>query len=171
MENLVNYLEKNKPFVLIMVGPPLSGKSTYIKKLREVLDFRVISRDDIIMELSDSDEYNIAFNSVDQKLVDSILRNRIQEYSSNMENVIVDMTNLTTKRRKSNLNYFDNSYTKVALIFPIISSEEYSSRNNKRKEEENKSISVSIWQNMVNNFQTIKVDEGVDEGFDKVFSI
>lgn len=167
MENLVKYLENNQPFVLIMVGAPLSGKSTYINKLKETLDFKVVSRDDIIMELSDSDDYNISFNSVDQKEVDSILKNRILEYSLNNENVIIDMTNLTSKRRKSNLNYFNEGYSKVALIFPIITFEEYLYRNNKRKNEENKNISVSIWQNMVNNFQTIKVEEG----FDKVFSL
>jgi len=167
MENLVNYLNKNQPFVLIMVGPPLSGKSTYIRKLEEVLNFKVVCRDDIIMELSDSDDYNISFNSVDQKKVDFILKNRMIEYSSNKENVVVDMTNLTSKRRKSNLNYFDNDYNKVALVFPILSFDEYSSRNKKRKEEENKNISVSIWQSMVNNFQTIKLEEG----FNKVFSL
>lgn len=167
MENLVKYLENNKPFVLILVGPPLSGKSTYIKKLRNFLDFKVVSRDDIIMELSDSDDYNVAFNTVDQKLVDSILKERIIDYSFNNKNVIIDMTNLTSKRRKSNLNYFNEDYTKVGLIFPIISFEEYTARNKKRKEEENKNISVSIWQNMVNNFQTIKKEEG----FDKVFYI
>jgi predicted kinase len=167
MEKLVNYLKINQPFVLVMVGPPLSGKSTYINKLKEFLDFRVISRDDIIMELSDSNDYNEAFKSVNQKLVDDILKQRFFEYSTSGENIIIDMTNLTSRRRRNNLTYFSSEYTKVALVFPIISFDDYVIRNDKRKKEENKNISPSIWNDMANNFQTIKKDEG----FDKVFSL
>ena len=44
---------------------------------------------------------------------------------------------MASKRRKQNLNYFTNDYYKLAVIFPILSEEEYVKRNQKRIEEAN----------------------------------
>ena len=56
----------NKPFVILLVGPPLSGKSFYIKEYLKNIDsnVRVISRDELVMEVYGSDDYNTAFKAI-----------------------------------------------------------------------------------------------------------
>jgi predicted kinase len=118
------------------------------------------------MELAGTNDYNKAFSQVNHKLVDKVLSDRLSE-SNNGENVIVDMTNMTSKRRIQTLSYFDNNYYKVAVIFPILSDEEYETRNKKRISEENKDLPLSIVKRMISSYQTIQKEEG----FDKVISI
>jgi predicted kinase len=173
MENIVKYLKNNKPFVVLLVGPPLSGKSTFIKKFKEVdsliplRDFEIISRDEIVMELSEYDDYNLSFDTVNHKEVDNILRNKFISANLGGRSVFVDMTNLSSKRRKGNLAYFDNMYTKVGIVFPSIDEDEFIRRNSKRKNEENKNISLSLWKAMSKSFMAVKIEEG----FNKIFTL
>lgn len=157
------------PFVLLMVGPPLVGKSTAIKEWLKNFDgsVNIISRDSIVLEQYGSNDYSAAFNSVNQKQVDKILVSRIEDANMNRDNVIIDMTNLTTKRRTYNLSFFDDDYYKVAVIFPFLDWNELLSRNQKRKVEENKFIPEFVIKNMINSFTSIKDSEG----FDKVISL
>ena len=68
-------LDKLKdPYVIILIGPPLSGKTTWINKNFEPGSFELISRDQIVLDLHGEDDYNTAFNTVDQKEVDRILK-------------------------------------------------------------------------------------------------
>jgi len=165
------FLLKNlkEPFVLIMVGPPLVGKSTAIKEWTSNFDGEVdvISRDAILLEESGTDDYSAAFKTVNQKNVDKVLISRIEDANANGRNVIIDMTNLTAKRRTYNLSFFDDSYYKIAVVFPILEWKEFQSRNEKRKIEENKFIPEFVIKNMISSYKSIK-DE---EGFDKVISL
>lgn len=151
----------SETFVILLIGPPLSGKTTWIRENFPTTD--VISRDEIVMEVYGSRNYTEAFNSVDQKEVDRILRQRLLDYSSEKRSVIVDMTNMTTKRRKSSLNYFSDGYYKMAVIFPILSDEEYKIRNDKRIVEENKNLPMYVIKNMISSYQPISTEEGFDE--------
>lgn len=157
------------PFVLLMVGPPLVGKSTAIKEWLKNFDgnVNIISRDSIVLEQYGSNDYSAAFNSVNQKQVDKILVSRIEDANMNRDNVIIDMTNLTPKRRTYNLSFFNDDYYKVAIVFPFLDWNEFLSRNQKRKVEENKFIPEYVIKNMMNSFTPIKDFEG----FDKVISL
>ena len=88
------------------------------------------------MEVYGSRNYTEAFKSVDQKEVDKVLTQKFIDANKEKKNVIVDMTHMASKRRKQNLNYFTDDYYKLAVIFPILSDEEYEKRNQKRIEEE-----------------------------------
>ncbi len=149
------------PFVILLVGPPLSGKTTWVNN--NFPDTNVISRDEIVMEVFGSRNYTEAFRNVNQKDVDKLLRQRILEVSQSGQSVIIDMTNISPKRRRSNLSTFGKNYNKVAVVFPILSDSEYLARNNKRIINENKSISLSIIKDMISNFVTPSFDEGFDE--------
>jgi predicted kinase len=157
------------PFVILLVGPPLVGKSTAIKSWLENYngEVTIISRDAIVLEQYGSDDYSAAFNSVNQKQVDKILVSRLEDANMNKDNVIIDMTNLTTKRRSYNLSFFDEDYYKVAVIFPFLEWNEFVSRNEKRKIEENKFIPEYVIKNMMGSFSPIKDSED----FDKVISL
>lgn len=150
-----------EPFVMLLVGPPLSGKSTWIRQ--NFPDTMIISRDEIVMKLALTRDYNKAFNEVDQKAVDNLLHSRLVEAGFNNQSVIIDMTNMTKKRRISTLSHFSNNFYKVAVIFPILTDEEYQIRNQKRIREENKDLPLRIIKNMISSYQSISKDEGFDE--------
>lgn len=161
-------LDKLKePYVIILVGPPLSGKTTWIRKNFEPDSFELISRDQIVLDLHGDEDYNTAFKTVDQKEVDRILVDSLSKASKDGKNVIVDMTHMNSKRRKYNLSFFDDEYYKLAVIFPILTDEEYIIRDKKRTDEESKSIPMHVIKNMISSYQPIKHDEG----FDRVISL
>ena len=155
-------MKSKYPYVFILVGLPLSGKSTWIG--RNYPDTKVISRDDLVLEVYGSDNYSEAFKNVDQKEVDRTLDLRLKDSNLNKENVIVDMTNLTTKRRKQTLRYFSDDYYKEVVVFPILDKDEYSYRNKERNERENKWIPPFIITSMLESY----IIPNLDEGFDKI---
>ena len=154
-----------EPFVIILIGPPLSGKTTWIRENFPTTE--VISRDETVMEVYGSRNYTEAFNNVDQKEVDKVLTQKFLDANLAKKNVIVDMTHMASKRRKQNLNYFSNDYYKLGVIFPILSDDEYVRRNQKRIEEENKDLPMGIVKSMISSYQPITSDEG----FNKVISL
>ena len=154
-----------EPFVIILIGPPLSGKSTWIRENFPTTE--VISRDETVMEVYGSRNYTEAFNNVDQKEVDRVLTQKFLDANTAKKNVIVDMTHMASKRRKQNLNYFSNDYYKLGVIFPILSDDEYERRNQKRIEEENKDLPMRIVKSMISSYQPITTDEG----FNKVITL
>jgi predicted kinase len=154
-----------EPFVIILIGPPLSGKTTWIRENFPTTE--VISRDETVMEVYGSRNYTEAFNNVDQKEVDKVLSKRFLDANKEKKNVIVDMTHMASKRRKQNLNYFSNDYYKLGVIFPILSDDEYVRRNQKRIEEENKDLPMRIVKSMISSYQPITPDEG----FNKVITL
>jgi predicted kinase len=154
-----------EPFVIILIGPPLSGKSTWIRENFPTTE--VISRDETVMEVYGSRNYTEAFNNVDQKEVDRVLTQKFLDANLVKKNVIVDMTHMASKRRKQNLNYFSDDYYKLGVIFPILSDDEYVRRNQKRIEEENKDLPMRIVKSMISSYQPITTDEG----FNKVITL
>jgi predicted kinase len=154
-----------EPFVIILIGPPLSGKTTWIRENFPTTE--VISRDEIVMEVYGSRNYTEAFKSVDQKEVDKVLAQKFLDANKEKKNVIVDMTHMVSKRRKQNLNYFTDDYYKLGVIFPILSDDEYVKRNQKRIEQENKDLPMGIVKSMISSYQPITSDEG----FNKVISL
>ena len=154
-----------EPFVIILIGPPLSGKSTWIRENFPTTE--VISRDETVMEVYGSRNYTEAFNNVDQKEVDKVLTQKFLDANTSKKSVIVDMTHMASKRRKQNLNYFSNDYYKLGVIFPILSDDEYERRNQKRIEEENKDLPMKIVKSMISSYQPITTDEG----FNKVITL
>ena len=155
-----------EPFVAILVGPPLSGKSTWVRNNFDESTVTVISRDQIVLDVYGSDNYELAFNNVNQKDVDRKLIEDINASAQGNKNVIIDMTHMSSKRRRYNLSHFPNHY-KVAIIFPILEEAEYTRRNELRRLEENKWIPEHVIKNMIASYQPIKREEG----FNRVISI
>ena len=166
---LSKFKNLKSPYILILIGPPLSGKGWFCNLFKKNIDSDVliVSRDETVMEVYGSRNYTEAFKSVDQKEVDKVLTQRFLDANKEKKNVIVDMTHMASKRRKQNLNYFTDDYYKLGVIFPILSDEEYEKRNQKRIEEENKDLPMGIVKSMISSYQPITSDEG----FNKVISL
>jgi predicted kinase len=154
-------MEKIKePFVMMLIGPTLSGKSTYIRN--NYPSTEVISRDEIVMEVFGSRDYNSAFKEVDQKEVDRRLADRLAAAAAAKKSVIVDMTNMTVKRRMATLRNFGKDFARVAVVFPILSDEEYEKRNIDRNAKENKWIPPFVIKSMIDSYQEPSPAEGYD---------
>lgn len=163
----LNIKHLKSPWVLTLIGPPLSGKDTWIRNNFDLNEVVMISRDQILLDVYGSDNYDEAFKNVNQKEVDRVLISTIQKDSKEGKNVIINMTNMTRKRRIYNLDFFGDEYYKVAVIFPILDESEYERRNLKRKEEEQKFIPTHVLKNMISSYQTVSKEEG----FDKIVSL
>ena len=85
--------------LVLMVGVPGSGKSTYAKKYFS--KYKVLSSDEIRKELFDDE--NCQSNNA---YVFSTLYKRARANLQAGFNVVIDATNVTTKDRKKALNYF-----------------------------------------------------------------
>ncbi len=162
----MNFRKLKEPYVIILIGPPLSGKTTWIEKNFDPASFELISRDQILMDVYGSDDYNKAFRNVDNKEVNETLVNKMRYVSDSNKNAIIDMTNMFSKRRRYNLSFFKDYY-KLAVIFPILSDDEYIKRNDKRTKDENKTVPLSVIKNMISSYHPIKDDEG----FDRIVSL
>lgn len=156
-----------EPWVMILIGVPMSGKDFFINNTPNLGNPIVISRDQIVLDVHGSDDYNLAFKSVNQKVVDANLKKSLTDAGKSTENVIVNMTHMTRKRRIQNLSYFPN-HNKIAVIFPILTEDEYKFRNLKRGSDENKTIPMHVLKNMLSSYQTVDKNS---EGFDKVISL
>jgi len=148
------------PFVMILIGPTLSGKSTYIRS--HYPETPVISRDEIVMEVYGSRDYNEAFKNADQKEVDRRLAQRLKEFGESGKSVIVDMTNMTVKRRMATLKNFGKDFQRIAVVFPILSDEEYQRRNIDRNAKENKWIPPAVIKSMIDSYQAPSSEESYD---------
>jgi predicted kinase len=156
-----------KSTVILLVGPPLSGKDTYLNS-QDNSGYVIISRDGILMSLHNTDDYSSAFNSVNQKEVDKILNQKIQDSINGKKNVIINMTNLSKKSRNRHLCKFPNqTYEKIAIDFPKLDLLEYEMRNNKRKTEINKFIPMYVITDMIDGWE----DVTPEEGFDKIINL
>lgn len=167
MKSIGQYLNtQDRPFVLMLIGPPLSGKSTFIRDTKFPENTVVISRDELLLECAGTDDYVLAWDTADQKEVDRLLREKMESEGKGTNNVIIDMTNVSSKKRKYTLTFFP-SHRKVAVVFPILSEEEYERRNDARTLNEKKFVPMGVIRNMIENM----TDIAPEENYHRVFTI
>lgn len=157
-----------KRFILL-VGLPTSGKSTFVKRyLDKYPDTRVISNDDILEEMYPDLSYNEAWIKSDPKLINRIYNEKLQAaYRDNSTDVIVDAMNHTKNRRRKNTSSINkNMYEIIAINFPI-DRETFIERNKKRSKEEDKWISMRVFDDALEMFEEVDLNEN----FDKVVNV
>jgi putative nucleotidyltransferase with HDIG domain len=123
-ENLVPLLDKidieeivkdSEATITLLVGPPLSGKTTWIKDNKKAAI--VISRDEILMKMSNHENYNDAWNSVDQNEVDREFNVQLSTAVKARKDIIIDKTNCSLRSRRSILGQVPKSYFRKAVVF------------------------------------------------------
>ena len=155
--------EFKEPFLIILTGPPGSGKSTVTKILKEVIpSFEVASTDNIIEHLCDQEgiTYAEGFTKFIGKAT-SEYNKKLSEYISNKTNVVVDRTNMNEKGRQKLLNSF-SGYNRYAIAFEL-DDNELNRRNEKRANETGKTIPPHVMESMKESYQRPSVEEGFIE--------
>lgn len=105
------YKTHKSQYLVMMVGLPASGKSTYAEHLAGEIDARIFSSDAIRKEL-----YGDQRVQGDPQQVFGLLHKRIREALNNGKNVIYDACNINKKRRMS----FLLSLSKITRPFDYI---------------------------------------------------
>lgn len=150
------------PELVMLCGIPTSGKSTYVKKLKNMKYWEnavVLSTDDYIEEYAKrvGQTYNEVFDDV---IPDAT---RELELQLNMakdkgKDIIWDQTNLSVKTRRNKLSKLPSYYRRGAVYFEV-SLEEALERN---KHREGKFIPESILKRMWHQFEIPTHNEDFD---------
>jgi predicted kinase len=150
------------PELVMLVGIPCSGKSTYVNKLRDYeywKDAVVLSTDNYIEE--QSKRLGMTYNEVFQDCIDEATRQLEMSFVRAKEEgkrIIWDQTNLSIKTRKKKLIKVPSIYKRTAVWFQV-DLEEALKRNGTR---EGKFIPESILKRMYHQFEVPTLEEGFD---------
>lgn len=149
--------------IYILVGPPASGKSTWIQK-----EFRgechVVSTDNIIQAVADDEgkTYNEVFSSFIKEAEEMMWSDFDIYVTGGYTPIIVDRTNMNRKARARFINRLRthrNDYKIHAVVFPKPEDEEYEYRLHNRP---GKTIPEAVINGMLAAFQMPTADEGFD---------
>lgn len=161
-------LPKNS--ITVLVGVPLSGKSTWIAE-NVYGDTVVISRDQTLMDFGQlkygsptKGDPKLTYSEIwkkmtddDNKQVDRMIRNQYEIAIASGLDVVIDMTNVSKKSRGKWLNNI-KGYHKKAVIFAT-GYEEIMKRNDARNEATGKFIPKFVIHNMMKAFMVPMHDE------------
>jgi predicted kinase len=149
-----------KPFVVMMIGLPGSGKSTWIRE--NLPGIKVLSTDDFIEQyaLSKGKTYSEVFSKA-APLASAKFEQELKKAAKNGESVIIDQTNMGKKSRMNKIAPFKNHY-KVAVMVSADPTE-LMLRLKHRAEKTGKHIPEKVIDQMARSFQTITKDEGWNE--------
>lgn len=151
--------------IIVFVGPPRAGKSTFRKKRFFSKDTVIISRDDTLMEFAQANNILGTYSAVwkklsdeDHKTIDQVLYSKYQSALKNNYDIVIDMTNLSKKSRRKWLSDSRlKTYNKESFVF-IESLDTLLSRNTK-----DKFIPEDVIKGMMKRFSYPQYDE-----FDKI---
>lgn len=151
--NLTKYIiEEKLKDVIVLVGLPASGKSTYIDKYLK--DYTVISNDHIIEEYAKKNDisYTKAYMELDRKDVQREYKNNLLKAIKTSNKVVIDNTNMSVKKRHSSLAHFGDEWKKTALVFEI-DKKELRKRLDKRAKETGKVIPQQVITDMTRAYE------------------
>ena len=144
--------------LIMLVGVPTSGKSTFSNQQKYSKYIR-ISSDDILQEVAKERQqsYNTVFKAnirFAQIAMMKVLRKAIEDGKS----IIWDQTNLTRKQRKEKLKHIPAHYKKTAVYF-IVDLKTALQRNTQRPV---KVIPPEVLERMIKEYELPTLEEGFD---------
>lgn len=167
-EKLNDMLKSSNPQIILLVGLPGSGKSTFVNNYRLKKHGIIASTDNIIEQKAKEagTTYNEIFHKLDFKQVERQMKDDIKKAVEQKENIIVDQTNMSSKARSSKLNLVPPSYDRYAIVFwPDIKI--VNQRLEKRKKDTGKSIPKKVIDSMLAYY----VPPSEKEGFKSIIFV
>ena len=158
-----NYINEDKQKeIILLVGLPASGKSTYISKMKG--KYTIVSNDLYVEKVAKKLKltYTEAFDKINR---DDVLGNTKKEFDkalSKNQNIIVDNTNMNVKERSYFIDNAPKDYKKIAIIFKI-SDSELKKRLDKRGKETGKTIPYEVIEKMKARYEKPTTKEGFHE--------
>lgn len=161
MINPTIYPRETQGEAIVLVGPPMAGKSTWVQK-NATEDHLVLSRDQIIMDMGNGKNYNDSWHDADHDKVNSQFDLLKKEAFKSGKNLIFDLTSMSEKDRRKCLAGIPKRMKRKAIVF-LTGYEVLKARNEKRSKEENKFIPKHALENMMGKFSMPMRSEGFDE--------
>lgn len=149
--------------LIMLVGLPGSGKSTYIKKINADGKYAVISSDDILDEIAA--EKGLSYSEAWSKYVGNAASEMMRRAKAAVKNdkpIIWDQTNLTPKSRKKAFAILPAHYDAKAVVFSI-DDLELKRRLDKRAKETGKVIPDHVMKDMSRRYVAPTKSEGFSE--------
>lgn len=163
-------MEHKKAMLIMLVGLPGSGKTSFIKKFsnEELESFVTVSTDDYIQRKAEADgvTYDVAFEKYIKKAtanMNAMVREAVNDY----KNIIWDQTNLGVGSRKKKLKVVPKDiYFRKAIVFEV-SDEILKERLESRAKRDGKTIPNHVIRQMKDSY----VEPTLDEGFDEIIKV
>lgn len=163
---LASIKRETDPFVLLLVGVPTSGKDTFLAKYKVREFATVISMDEIIESMFPDKTYDEAYKALSSfAVIKGLMEEQIHRAVSQSKNLVINTTNLTSKRRQTTLDMFPRPYKKFCAVFPSPDISEFKKRNEARAKL-GKTVPLDAYVAYLCDFQM----PTKNEGFDAIFS-
>lgn len=149
--------------ILVLSGLPGTGKSTYVQSyLKQFPETVVCSTDDYIEQYAkdrNSTYDDVFFEAI--KMATEHMWKKFAEAIANDQRIIMDQTNLSSKKRRQILDKVPSHYMKMSVYFEVPDQAEWKERLANRP---GKNIPGHILVAMVQN----ATKPGIHEGFDEI---
>lgn len=156
------------PELIMLIGLPGSGKSTYRNKIRsEDKNYLELSTDDMVDEEAarQGKTYSEVFHTLNHKELASKMKIMFRQGLNEGRNIIIDRTNMSEKRRKEFLKIVPDTYEKIAVVFSLPDNE-LKKRIKERAERTGKDIPSMVLTTMARSYTPPTTAE-----FDKIVTI
>lgn len=159
-------LHNERPNLIVLVGLPGSGKSTWREKFLADcgVEFDIISSDDEVERLCEGAglTYTEGFSQFVGQAT-AILKQKVKEAVNTGRNIVWDQTNVNAKKRRTILRNTGNRYYKIAVAFELDDDKELQRRLQHREETTGKHIPPHVIESMAKSYVRPTKQEGFDQ--------
>jgi len=163
VKEMFKVVEHLRPYALVLVGLPGTGKSTFVSQLPP--HFVILSTDNVMERLAKELEvsYNEAFNLVGWEAAEHQYYEEFAAATAAGKDIVIDQTNVSAKVRRRKLSRVPAHYHKVAVIFTL-PEDVLMERLVAREAKTGKKIPPHIMADMIKRWE----DPTKAEGFDNI---